>query len=286
MTRNKAAKKPRTEIFSVRGRKLRQLLWDIETSPNIGLFWRAGFDINILHDAIIKERSVITIAYKFAGEKKVRALAWDKNQCDKAMLAEFSDVAKDADEAIAHFGDRFDLPWVRTRMLYHGLNPLSIDKTIDTKAWASKYFYFNSNKLDYIAKLLGIGGKLDTEFSMWKEILLDNNRDVLARMVEYNKHDVVLLEKVYDKLKLHVKPKSHAGVLANGAIWSCPRCGSEKVSVSKTKVTASGVRQFQMHCRDGCGGYYSISSAAHEEYQNSKKKPPVCEKVLAPSKGR
>jgi hypothetical protein len=37
----------------------KRLFFDIETSPNIGLFWSAGFKLNIAPENIIKERAII-----------------------------------------------------------------------------------------------------------------------------------------------------------------------------------------------------------------------------------
>jgi hypothetical protein len=63
--------------------KIKRLFFDIETSPNVGFFWTAGYKQNISHDNIIKERAIICICYKWAGEDKIYSLTWDKNQNDK-----------------------------------------------------------------------------------------------------------------------------------------------------------------------------------------------------------
>lgn len=251
-------------------KKIKRIFWDIETSPNIGLFWRAGYDQNILHDSIIKERKIITIAWKEAGVNKVNVLTWDKEQDDRSMLKKFLVVANEADELIAHYGDRFDLPWMKTRCLIHGLEPLPPYKTVDTKAWASKHYYFNSNKLDYIAQVLGLGKKLDTDYDLWKDIVLHKCPIALRKMARYNAHDVVILEKVFNKLQYCVKPKIHVGVVQGLARWSCPRDGSENVRLNKVRVTASGVRQFQMQCQD-CGSYYTINGITYDAFQKYKK---------------
>ena len=57
-------------------------------------------------------------------------------------------------------------------------------------------FKFNSNKLDYIAKYLGMGEKIKTEFGLWKDIVLNKDKDAMAKMVKYCQQDVRLLEKV------------------------------------------------------------------------------------------
>lgn len=246
---------------------MKRLIYDIETSPNIVLSWRAGYQINISHDSILQERRIITIAWKWHGEKKVYASNWDARQNDRAMLEEFIPILNNADESVAHFGDSFDLPWLKTRALWHGIQTLPKYKTIDTKQWASRYFYFNSNKLDYIAKFLGSAGKIKTEYELWKKILLNNDREALAYMVKYNKRDVLELEKVFDKLALVVPHHTHAGVLAGAEKWTCPKDGSRRVKTSKNVITARGTKQFQMQCRD-CGTYYTISEPAHQAYLN------------------
>lgn len=244
---------------------MKRLFWDIETSPNVVLAWRAGYKLDISHDSIVKERAIITIAWKWEGEKQVHALHWNNDQSDKSMLLAFVKVANEADELVAHYGDRFDLPWIKTRCLFHGINAFPIYKTIDTKAWASKYFYFNSNRLDYIAKFLGFEGKIKTDYQLWLDIVLKKCPKALARMIEYNKKDVIELEKVWGKMQLAVSHHTHSGALSGGEKWSCPRCESKSVKTSKTKVTAKGAKQYQMQCSK-CGGYYSISERVHADY--------------------
>jgi predicted PolB exonuclease-like 3'-5' exonuclease len=251
--------------------KVNRLFWDIETSPNIVLAFRAGYDLTINHDAIIHERKIICIGYKWEGDKKVTVIRWDKNQNDGEMLRKFMAVANEADELVHHFGDRFDLPWFRTRCLLNGLEPLPPYKTLDTKMWASKYFYFNSNKLDYISQVLGHGGKEKMEFDDWKRIVMLNCKRSLDKMCHYCGVDVEKLEKVYHDLKFCVKPKSHAGVMAGLDRWTCPRDGSKNVYLSKTKISSSGYKSYQMKCND-CGGYFTINESAFRDYQANKNK--------------
>ena len=250
-------------------RKIRRLFWDIETSPNVVLSWRIGYKINIDHDNLLKERAIICIGYKWEGDKEVHCIHWDKDQNDRDMLEKFLKIANEADELVAHNGDSFDMPWFKTRCLFHGLQTIPDYKTVDTLQWARRKFYFNSNKMDYIAKYLGLGGKLKTEFGLWKEIVLHSCPKALGRMAEYCKKDVILLEEVWERLSQVVGSKTHAGVLAGGERWSCPKDGSTNVKVTKTRVTANGTLQFQMQCND-CGSYYTISERAHADYLATK----------------
>lgn len=246
---------------------IKRLFWDIEVTPNVVYTWRTGTNITIGHDSIIKERKVICIAYKWEGSSKTTVLRWDSNQSDRSMLEEFLEIANSADELIAHYGDGFDMPWFRARCLIHGFEPLPLYKTTDTKAWASKYFYFNCNKLDYLGSVLGYGHKLHTEYQLWLDVM-DGKPGSLDYMCRYCAKDVVQLEKVWNRLRYCVRPKTHVGVFNGHEKWTCAHCGSNHVSSSKRRVTASGTVQMQMKCSK-CGGYYTINQAAFDRYKQA-----------------
>lgn len=250
---------------------MKRLFFDIETSPNIVLSWRTGYKLNIGHDSILQERGIICICYKWENEKEVYALTWDKKQNDKKMLQEFIKVAKSADQLIAHNGDRFDIKWVQTRCLYHRIPSFPKYQTLDTLKVAKSHFYFNSNRLDYIARFLGFDGKSDMSYSDWKEILLDKSQEAMDKMVAYCKKDVTLLEDVYKELAKYTEPKIHTGVLEGGEKWSCGHCGSEDVYCNKTKVTKMGTIRREMHCKS-CGGYSTISNKSYMNYLQEKMK--------------
>lgn len=253
-----------------KGRKeIKRLFWDIEVTPNLVFSWRIGSNLHIGHEAIVRERKIICIAYKWESSRKITVLRWDEKQDDRSMLREFLAVANEADELIAHYGDHFDIPWFRSRCLIQGFEPLPLYKTVDTKAWASKHFYFNSAKLDYLGSVLGFGHKLETRYKLWIDVM-NGCKKALDYMCRYCGRDITQLQKVYKRLKPFVKPKTHAGVFAGGDKWQCAHCGSKRVKMSKRRVTASGTVQYQMQCQD-CGGYYTISESAYKAYQAWKR---------------
>jgi hypothetical protein len=233
--------------------------------------WRAGYKINLDHDNIIQERAIICICWKWEGQKKVHSLTWDHGD-DREMVRQFAEVIKEADELVAHNGDRFDLRWFNGRSLIHGLPPIPTAKTVDTLKMAIRHFYLNSNRLDYLGKILLGEGKIHTEFDMWKQIVLNNDEAALRKMVRYCKKDVQLLERVWNKLRDYDAPKTHAAVQATGDRknrWMCPHCGSGDVNKNKTRATAKGMVQHQMHCRC-CGRYYSVADAVFSYYLRAK----------------
>ena len=240
--------------------KIKRLFFDIETSPNIGLFWTAGYKQTIDPSNIIKERAIICICYKWADDEKTHYLTWDKSQNDKKMLEQFVKIANEADELVGHNGDKFDLAWIRTRCLYHNIPMFPHYITVDTLKHARSKFKFNSNKLDYIATFLGIGHKLPTGFNLWKEVVLDKNQEALEKMVEYCKHDVVLLEQVYNRMASVIPHRLHH----DGDKTTCPECGSGNLSFSKQRISAVGTFRIQLQCKD-CGKYNTVSEKTYQQ---------------------
>jgi len=227
----------------------RRLFFDIETSPNTGIFWEAGYKKNIGYENIIKERAIICICYKWEDEKIVNFLTWDSKQNDKAMLEKFIVVANQSDELVGHNGIKFDLAWIRTRCLFHRVEMFPTYKSIDTLRISRAKFRFNSNKLDYIAQFLGMGKKIKTEFGLWKDILLHKDKEAMAKMVKYCQKDVILLEKVYKELAAHIEPKTHYGVIFGQNRGSCPECGSDELIRAATLVSATGIKKVKFKCK-------------------------------------
>ena len=244
---------------------IKRLFFDIETSPNLVYSWRIGYNISINSENIVEERKIICISYKWENERKIHTLTWDKNKCDKKMLAEFIKVANKADEMIAHNGDRFDIKWIRTRCIYHRIPMFPNYKTLDTLKKAKSGFNFNSNRLDYIAQYLGVGAKVKhSGFDMWKGVM-DNDKKALAEMVNYCEGDIIVLEDVYLTMQNYIKPNTHNGVLNSNLKYSCPSCGSEHIELYKNRVTAMGTIKRQINCTD-CEYSYEISNASYLLY--------------------
>jgi len=239
-----------------KGSTRRRLFFDIETSPNIGLFWQAGYKKNIDYSNIIQERAIICICYKWEDEKQVHSLQWDSRQSDKKMLIDFIKVANQAVEMVGHNGDKFDLAWIRTRCVFHRIDMFPKYLTIDTLKVARAKFRFNSNKLDYIAEYLGLGNKIKTEFCLWKDILLRKDKVAMEKMVKYCKKDVTLLEDVFKILNPHIEPKTHYGVFVGEKRTTCPECGSDDLVKKDRRILTSGLIKVILRCKT-CGKYHN-----------------------------
>ena len=255
----------------------KRIFFDIETSPNVVLSWRTGYNLNVGPENILKERAIICICWKWEGEDEVHSLTWDKKQCDKSMLKTFIKELNKANEICGHNSDRFDLKWLRTRCLFHGIDVFPRYQTLDTLKMAKSSFYFNSNKLDYIAQYLNVGKKTETGgFDLWKKVVLDKDADALQLMVDYCKNDVTILEGVFQKIKPYVEHKFNYATLHGEDKYCCPECSSSDVYLSKTYTTKMGVLKHSMRCRDKMHSDFTISNRTYmtflqDSIKNNKK---------------
>jgi hypothetical protein len=248
----------------------KRLFYDIEVSPNIGFFWNAGYKLNIGPDNIIEEKKIICVSYKWENDNRVYNIKWSDDKDDKQLLIEFTKVLNEATEIIGHNGDNFDLPWLRGRALYHQIPFPAHVKTLDTLLKARSSFRLNSNRLDYLAKYLRVGGKIaDGGFESWKRITLYNDQEALNQMIEYCNNDVVILEDVYHKMKNYIKANTHEGVAKGNYKWTCPLTGSTNVRLLQNNFTANGSVQRIMICEDN-QHVYKISNSDYLHFLLAK----------------
>lgn len=236
----------------------RILLYDIETAHNI----IAKFDLReeyTNHQNILQERFITCAAWKWLGEKKTYAVSvlddpkrFAKSVADdRHVVKTLHKVISEADCIVAHNGDKFDIRWIRGRALKHGLSPLAPTASIDTLKIARRVFYLNSNRLDYIGKYLGFGGKTSTPPGLWLEALR-GSRKAIRTMVSYNKRDVELLEQVFLKLRPFVPDHINRQLYAGDE--KCPRCGSE--SIHARGWHASLTQKYRRFQCQSCKGWF------------------------------
>ena len=235
----------------------RILLYDIETTHNIV----AQFDPKdqyTPHQNILQERYIVTAAWMWLGEKTVHSVSVlddlklyrKEPHNDKHVVETLHKVLSEADVVVGHNSDQFDNKFVKTRALVHGLHPLPPFISIDTYKVAKSQFRFNANRLDYLGKLLGFGGKKHTPPGLWIDVLKGDERAIIT-MADYNKRDVTLLRDVFNVLRPHIP--SHVNRELFGGT-GCPRCGSKKTQKRGThKAITKTYQRFQ--CME-CGGWF------------------------------
>ena len=232
------------------------LIYDIETMANLAYVW-GKYEQDVV--AYEKEWYMLTFAWKWLGKKQTHVLSlpdfktWKKDkQNDKELVHELWKLFDEADIVIAHNGNSFDQKKSNARFIAHGFAQPQPYQQIDTKLVAKRYFNFNSNKLDDLGNYLGIGRKINTGgFDLWLGCA-SGDMKAWNKMCRYNKQDVILLEKVY--LKLRGWDTKHP----NLSLFSenrniCRNCSSTNLYKHGFKRVKAGFRQ-QLHCID-CGSF-------------------------------
>lgn len=236
---------------------LKILYFDIETSPCLAEVWGCGKQY-VSAEQIRKERKIICIAYKFAGENKTYSLKMNikkhkilrfDDDADKEMLKKFIKIYNSADMVVAHNGRKFDLARLRARLVRYELPDLA-PVLFDDSYVFSKDKNFTSHKLDYLCKYLDMPGKTHTSRKLWTDVM-EGSQKALDELTEYCENDVVILEKVYNRLRPYCKSKINLALHFNDAMM-CPSCGGnlEKRGVYRTRTAIK--QRFQ--CKK-CGSW-------------------------------
>jgi DNA polymerase elongation subunit (family B) len=233
----------------------RILVWDIETSPMIVTTWGL-YEPHLSHDNILQESILISAAWKWFGEKQVYAdsISPRRPKDDRGLITRLRKVLLEADVLVAHNGDRFDLRKFNGRAIFHGLKPLPKIATIDTLKIARRIFHFNSNRLDYLGKFLCGTGKIPTTYDLWLKVM-DGDEEALAKMVRYNKADVLVLEKVYERLRPFIK--NHPNSALYSGVTCCPTCGSNEFQRRGYLYQETTKRQRYQCSSPECGAWFS-----------------------------
>lgn len=207
-------------------------VYDLETAPNLSWTW-AKYQQDVID--FKREIYILCFVIKELDGKKVYShslpdydLYKKDPENDRELVKTLWDYFDKADILIAHNGDRFDIRAANARFLYHGLPPPSPYKTIDTLKIARKYFKLNSNRLNDLGKYLGLGEKLETGgFSLWKGCMQGDLRS-WRKMLKYNKIDVILLEKVYNRLRDWNERRPRTTISYSDG-ETCPECKSGNI---------------------------------------------------------
>lgn len=238
--------------------KTKILLFDIETTPLIGYTW-GTWETNVVE--VKEDWHMLSYAYKWLGETKVTVKAlpmykgYSKNKDnDLELCKDLWKLLDEADIVIGHNVDSFDIKKSNARFIIHGMKPTSPYKTVDTLKVARKYFKFTSNKLGELGKYLGLGNKLETGgFATWLGCM-QGDMKMWLKMIRYNRQDVVLLEKVYLRLRDYMT--NHPRSTDSPTSEVCANCGGTRLHKRGTMRNKVSTLQ-RLQCQD-CGSWHSF----------------------------
>ena len=232
------------------------LLLDIESAPNIVHVWGL-WNQNVGTNQIIASGYVLCFAAKWLNNDEIIFDSIYHSQPED-MLAKVHALMDEADAIIHYNGTKFDIPTLNKEFIIYGLPPPSPVKQIDLLKTARQQFRFPSNKLDYVAKALGLKGKTQHKgHELWIGCMNGVPED-WYNMQEYNKNDVIVLENVYNKLKPWIKNHANHGLFSDDGLV-CPNCGGNHYHKRGFAYTHAGKYQ-RFHCQ-GCKNWFRAKKA-------------------------
>lgn len=234
------------------------LVFDIEYAPaKVLAFGR--YKQNICQDFVMEEGYMLSFAAKWLNNPVIASYAlpyYDAYEYDPkndySLVSDLHEMLDNADVIVAHNLKGYDWKTANTRFVYHGFDPISPVKLVDTLDIARHNFRFPNNKLDTIAQYLGVGEKMDTGgASLWRECM-DGDSDSWKLMVEYNTVDVEVLENVYMKLRPWDKRHPNLAMYYPDSKPRCTVCGSLELAYTDKKAY-TGVSEFSVYQCNNCG---------------------------------
>lgn len=242
---------------------MRILLLDIETAPNLAYVW-GTWKQNISMDKIVDKSYVMCWAAKWYGEKGTQfaATRTGKERETRAMLRQVHDLLDEADAVVHYNGKSFDIPTLNKEFVTHEMTPPAPYKQIDLLEVVRDQFNFPINKLNFVVQALGLGAKVrHAGFQMWIDCMAGDDT-AWRRMEEYNRGDVVVLERLYDRVKPWIRNHPHHGAF-DGRPHACPKCGTEgKLQARGFAVTRD--TQYQRYQCGSCGGWSRGKTAVNK----------------------
>jgi DNA-directed RNA polymerase subunit RPC12/RpoP len=225
-------------------KKPKVLLFDIETTPHVALVWNT---YKVDRPAkIIRPSELLCFAWKWKGEKKIHFSGF---LSVPQLARKIKQLFNEADAVIAHNGKEFDVKRVNGSMFLERILPPKPPVVIDTLQELNKKVKLHSHKLDSVCQELGIGKKIDTGgIDLWDDVM-KGSAAAKAKMKEYNKHDVFLLEGLYDYMRPWME--THPRLSQLYGEYNCPTCESKNIMKNGLRFSNKSIQQ-RYTCRD-CG---------------------------------
>ena len=226
---------------------------DIETAPDVVWTWGV-YQANAIQ--VKEDWYILSFAAKwkdeepwFVGLNDFRGYKGG-NSTEKQLLEKLWHVLDKADIVVAHNGRHFDVRKINARFIDHGFPPPSPYKVIDTKSDLAMVAAFSSNRLNWLTKQFKLGSKTQEhqDFELWKGCMT-GDAQAWAKMEAYNLNDVVLLERLYDKVSPWIKQPN--ATLYTG-LTECvkPGCGGK---LQKRGFAYAETRVYQLFRCAKCG---------------------------------
>lgn len=222
---------------------------------------------------VLEESKIISFSWKELHEDKthVKCIADYDDYVpgkvnDKSLCKDIWEVLDKADICIGHNLASFDLKKINARFVINGLDAPSDYEIVDTLKVAKSNFRFDSNNLNALGGYLKEGHKISNGgFDLWVRCMAGDAK-AWKLMKEYNIQDVLLLERIYLRLRPYMSNHPNVNLLVGGigGSTSCDVCQSTDMSKRGFHYTRTGRKQ-----RYNCNSCGSWSSGSFERVRSS-----------------
>ena len=155
---------------------------------------------------------VLSYCIKPAGSKKILHGVISKKDLksgdmDKNLVKRCIEDMRKFDKIIGHYSSRYDIPFLRTRALIHGIDFPKYGELQQDDVWsiARRTLCLHSNRQDVLAEtILGKTVKTRIKNVYWVKAL-QGDQESLDYILDHNMKDVIDLEKNYNKLVKYIR---------------------------------------------------------------------------------
>lgn len=127
---------------------------------------------------------------------------WKKQRsCDKGIVVDVCKELERYDILIGHNSARFDIAYLRTRLMKWNAGVLNTKKLVDPFQIVRNKLRLGSASLRALAQHLGVNEKTDVSGDLWLRAALDGDVPALDTIVDHCVRDVVTLERIVDAVK-------------------------------------------------------------------------------------
>lgn len=244
--------------------KSKILVIDVETRMGEAYIWRMWEEVRNI-EMITKPVTILSWAAKWVDEEHTFFDSVHRNTRE-GMLENLWKLLDEAEVVVGWNSNRFDLRHINAEFLEMGFGPPSPYRKVDLQQHLRRQMKFMSNKLDYVAQILGLGRKLEHEgLGLWIKCLA-GNKQAWATMEEYNIHDVELTEQVFHKVRAWLPYTVNQSIEGGHC---CPECGN--VDLQARGVRRTLTRLYDRWWCSACDTWSQSVSARKDKKATLKK---------------
>lgn len=217
--------------------KSRIKLWDLECS-----------DLNANWGVILCG------GVKNYGVKNTRVHVSKTPTNDRDVVRRIAEDVSDADAWVTWYGKYFDVPFLNSRLIFHGLKPLPNIPNIDGWAIAKYKLKLNSNRLQSVRDFLGLPtDKTKVAGPIWLAAI-SGDKKAMKYIVDHCWADVEVLEEAYDRIKpLQTTPLFNKAVAEGHK--GCAICGAEARKLIAHGYGFTNSNRYPRFQCASCGGW-------------------------------